>query len=471
MQNWTLNEVANVLQVTPWAHDIEFTSVSTDSRDIKQGALFIALSGENFDGHDYVEQALQRGAVAAVVSNKIDCSLPQLLVRDSRIALGQMAAAWRAGFDIPVVAITGSNGKTTVKEMIAAILSQRGGGLVTRGNFNNDIGLPLTLLQLTKEHEFAVLEMGANHPGEIEYLTVIAKPDIAVITNVSAAHLQGFGDLDGIARSKAELYAGLASDGTAVINSDDNYAEYWKSVVGKRASIRFGMNEDSNVSTTAKDIRTGMGSMDNGQGKCFTTKFVLRTAHDEVAIELSLAGRHNVMNALAAAATALALEVPVDTIKDGLELMRPVAGRLQLKTGMAGRHIIDDTYNANPGSLSVALEVLSACHGQRVLVLGDMAELGEDSEALHQQVGSEAKAAGIDALYTLGSFSAAASRAFGEAAQHFSDQGALIQSLQETLPDAATVLIKGSRRMHMENVVLALSEPLADAVAGGDSGC
>ncbi len=385
-----LSEVAPLLDAELLGGDLSFAAVSTDTRTLQAGDLFIALQGPNFDAHDFIAGAAAQGACAAVVQRPLETALPQLVVEDTRLALGRLAAAWRSRFQIPVVAVTGSNGKTTVKEMVAAILSGRGQGLVTRGNLNNDIGMPLTLLELQPPHQYAVIEMGANRPGDIAYLSAIAQPTVAVITNAAPAHLEGFGDIASVARAKGEIFGGLQAQGTAVLNSDDARNGVWRVMIGKHARLSFGIRNGADFRADHLEINSDCGC-----------SFLLHTPAGEIAIRLRLAGRHNVMNALAAAAAAYAVGATPMEIRTGLEKMQPVCGRLELKQGAAGLRIIDDTYNANPGSVRAALEVLMAAGagGKKVLVLGDMGELGNASQALHEQVGRQARVVGVDQVY------------------------------------------------------------------------
>lgn len=415
------------------------SGISTDTRSLKEGDLFIALTGPNFDGHDYVAQAVEAGAVAVMVARELDCAVPQVIVEDTRLALGHLASGWRQSIKPVLIGLTGSNGKTTVKEMIAAILKEQGRVLATSGNLNNDIGMPLTLLGLRCEHDFAVIEMGANHHGEIRYLARIADPDIALITNAAPAHLEGFGDLDGVARGKGELFEELRSDALAVINHDDAYFEYWQGCLDGQKTLSFGMNPGADVWGT-----------DDEQA------FVLHYAKDEIQIRLPLAGRHNRMNALAAAAAALAAGIGLEQIRAGLESMQPVAGRLQVQKGRNGARIIDDTYNANPGSLRAAIDYLAEISGQRWLVLGNMGELGDAGDELHRQAGEMAARAGLDRLYTLGALARQAAESFGPDARAFDDRHQMIGVLQSELMKGVTVLVKGSRSMAMEEVVKAL---------------
>lgn len=435
--------VAQVLHADLVGGDVTFSRVSTDTRSIERGDLFVALAGPNFDGHDFVSQAQASGAAAVMVSREVATSLPQIIVPDTRQALGEFAAAWRAGFSMPLVAITGSNGKTTVKEMLASILKQQGEVLVTQGNLNNDIGMPLTLLQLEHKHRYAVIEMGANHPAEIAYLTNIARPSVAVITNAGAAHLEGFGSLEGVAQAKGEIYSGLLADGIAVINADDTYSELWRGLAGTHTCLSFGLDQPADVSAQWQGDASGSDVSISLHGRV-------------IAVRLQLPGRHNVMNALAACAGAIAVGIPEDVIQRGLESMRTVKGRMQAREGMNGALIIDDTYNANPFSLQAALQVLCMHKGKKILVLGDMGELGADASGMHAQAGRLARELGIDVLFATGELSKEAVHAFGEPGMHYADQQSLIAALVRTLDSNVAVLVKGSRFMHMEQVVGAL---------------
>jgi len=441
-----------------------FSAVSTDSRTLQRGDLFVALQGPRFDGHDYLARAEQAGAVAAIVSRFDDhISLPQLRVDDTLLALGRLAGWWRQQHGLPVVAITGSNGKTTVKELLASILRQQHPVLVTRGNLNNAIGVPLTLLGLTPEHRYAVIEMGASAAGDIDYLTHIVRPDVALITNVAPAHLEGFGDIAGVARAKGEIFSGLSTDGVAVLNADESRVGIWRVMTAEHRIVSFAMRNPADVMATPVE--------GNGSPGC---TFELRTPVGKVTIQLALVGRHNVMNALAAAAAALALDIPLQDIRVGLETVRPVDGRLAAVSGVYGVRLINDTYNANPGSLRAALDVLTVCPGKKILVLGDMGELGNAAAALHEQVGRQARVSGIDCLYTVGEFAGLAAGTFGQGGHHFANQKCLIEGLLADLAadpevSSCTVLVKGSRMMEMERVVEALSLNGMAPGAGQDS--
>ena len=444
MMAMQLSEAAAVLVARHSGADVRFTGLSTDTRTLVTDNLFFALAGPHFDGHDYVEQARAAGAAAVAVSRSVDTTLPRLQVEDTRRALGRLAAHWRSRFAVPVIGVTGSNGKTTVKEMLAAILGTAGPVLATHGNLNNDIGVPLTLARLAPEHRSAVIEMGANHPGEIAYLTTLVRPTVGIVTNAGPAHLEGFGSIAGVARAKGELFAGLAADAVAVINADDSCADLWRGLAGSRRVLSFGLAMDADVSG---DYRSVAGH----------TQLRLRTPAGEVEIALPLPGRHNAVNALGATAAALAAGADLAAVRRGLESLAPVAGRLQRTHRGDGGLLLDDTYNANPGSLAAAIDVLCEAPAPRWLVLGDMGELGPDGGTLHAEAGAYAQAAGIDALYCLGGLAAQAARRFGPGARTFQDLDTLVAALRADLRAEVTLLVKGSRRMGMERVVRALA--------------
>jgi len=435
--------------------DVRFEGVSTDSRTVQQGELFVALKGPHFDGHNFIPDAIVKGVAGVLVSDESDVDVPQIVVKDTQLALGQLAASWRNQFSIPIIAVTGSNGKTTVKEMIASILKQQGSVLSTRGNLNNEIGVPLTLLHLLSSHDSAVIEAGASHAGDIAYLTQFIRPTVSVVTNASGAHLEGFGSVDVVARTKGEIYEFLDERGTAVINADDEFAPLWQSLAGNRKVMTFGMKKDA-------DVRGEICKTDNNK----LTSLTITTKDDECSVMLSLAGVHNAMNALAATAAACALGVPLDVIKLGLESVKAVPGRLQWVDAIKGAQILDDTYNANPASLAVALDVLATCIGDHYLALGDMAELGIESERLHQQAGRQARESGVHRLYAVGEYSRHAVEAFGDQGWHFSGQDQLVNRLREDLDNNVTLLVKGSRSSRMDKVVSALALP---QTAGGIS--
>jgi UDP-N-acetylmuramoyl-tripeptide--D-alanyl-D-alanine ligase len=443
MMAMPLSKAAEVLAGRCVSADVLFRGVSTDTRQLRQGNLFVALQGPHHDGHDYLEAARERGAVAAAVSRITNASLPLLEVDDTRLALGRLAAYWRAQFTLPVVAVTGSNGKTTVRSMTHAILSLAGRTLATQGNLNNDIGLPLTLFRLGPEDRYAVLEMGANHPGEIDYLAAIARPDIAVVTNAGPAHLEGFGDVAGVARAKGELFARLEAQGVAIINADDRYAPLWRELAARCRVVEFGLQSDAAVHA-------------RWQGDVSGSQVSLFTPWGDTEFHLPLPGRHNVMNALAASTAALAAGAGLDAVSQGLASLSPVAGRFTVHRLPQGITVIDDTYNANPGSLQAAIDVLATAGGETWLVLGDMGELGEGALELHREAGNRARIAGVDRLFTLGDLSRAAAESFGGNAAAFDTPEELVTALREAVHGGLHVLVKGSRRMRMERVVEAL---------------
>ena len=443
-----LREAADYLDGEWSGDDVAFTAVSTDTRQLPPSALFVALTGPNFDGHDFVAAARERGACAALVSRPVDDPLPQLRVADTRLALGQLATMWRSRFRQPLIALTGSNGKTTLKEMIAAILRVRGPTLATEGNLNNDIGVPLTLLRLNGEHAYAVIEMGANHPGEIAYLTHLARPDVAIINNAGPCHLEGFGDLAGVARAKGEIFQGLDEGGVAIINRDDPYADYWLSLNSRRRILDFGLDSPATVYGQVLDATTN--------------HFRLTAAEGEIEIRLPVPGRHNICNALAAATAALTVGATLDQVRQGLESLRGVGGRMQRLPGRHGGAVIHDAYNANPASLAAALQAVGAEPGRKWLVLGDMRELGPAANELHARSGQEARASGFERLYALGEHSRAAVMAFGGGGEHFETVETLAATLDYALRNSGEpplVLVKGSRGMRMERVVAALAAP------------
>jgi UDP-N-acetylmuramoyl-tripeptide--D-alanyl-D-alanine ligase len=441
----SLAELTQVVQGRLQGRDVTVRDINTDTRSMRiPGALFVALKGKQFDGHAFVAQAREKGAGAALLEQAVNDPLPQVEVTNARIALGRLGAYWRQRFECPVVAVTGSNGKTTVKEMIASILNRAGLVLATQGNLNNEIGVPLTLLELSAAHRFAVIEMGANRPDEIGYLSRLAHPQVALITNAGPAHLDGFGDLRGVARAKGEIFQGVNPGGAAVLNSDDPNFTYWCDLAGELQVIDFGLARPAEITADSLVIST--------EGSHFS----LITPMGKVEVQLPLPGRHNVLNALAASAVAITLGLGLDEISMALATLPPVPGRLQLRRGIGGVRLLDDTYNANPASLKAALELLTKFPGEHLLVLGDFAELGEEAAALHRAMGRQARAFGVNRLYTLGHLSAFAAEAFGKRALHFLEQQSLLAALQEEQHSNATILIKGSRCMHMEQIVAAL---------------
>ncbi len=429
--------------------DARVEGVSTDTRQLGPGMLYVALRGERVDGHDLLQQALEAGAAAALVERAVELvQLPQLVVADSLHALGELARRHRDRMQARVVGITGSNGKTTVKTLTASILSRVAPTHANPGNRNNEVGLPLAVLDLTPAHRFAVLEMGAGKPGDIAYLAQIAQPDVALVNNVAPAHLERMGSLEGVADTKGMIYEALPADGAAIINADDAFAETFARRVSARRILRFGLDTDA-VDVHATDIVLGESS-----------RFTLHTPVGQTTVELPLPGRHNIGNALAAAAIAVALDVPLPAIRDGLATACGVSGRFRLMRQAGGHALIDDTYNANPGSVAAAVRTLVTLPGEPWLVLGDMGELGQDSEALHAGMGTLAKEAGITRLFTVGTLSRAASDAYGSGGCHFDNLDALVAVLREALRPGVNCLVKGSRSAGMERV-------LAELTAGG----
>lgn len=446
--NWSLSQIAAAVNGRLVGADVTVEGVSTDTRAIAKGALFIALAGERFDAHDFLEQAVAAGAGALLVADagKLPAGVSAVVVDDTRLALGRLAAAWRARFALPVIAVTGSNGKTTTKEMIAAILKAAHGAAVlsTRGNLNNDIGLPLTLLGLSAAHRAAVIEMGMNHPGEIAYLAPIGAPTVALVTNAQRAHLEGMGDLDEVAREKGAIFSGLPAEGVAVINADDSYAGYWRGVAAGRPVRSFAIDGAADV--VGKVRQHGL-----------ETAIDLSAPEGEVHIALRIPGRHNAGNAVAAAAACLAAGVPLAAVAAGLESFSGVKGRLQRRAGKLGAEILDDTYNANPDSVRAGIDVLASTIGRKLLILGDMGEIGEACAQYHDEIGGYAKSQGVDLLFALGEATKAAVRNFGDGARHFCHVDKLIAAADKELGPDTTVLVKGSRFMKMERVADALA--------------
>ena len=445
MIKMSLIQAAALLECGSLYDNTVFTGITTDSRQVSPGMLFAALPGQNFDGHDYIEQAEKRGAVAALVSRQVETEIPVLEVTDVLDALGVLAADWRQSCPARVVGITGSNGKTTVKEMVASILRQEATVLATKGNFNNELGLPLTLFQLSKSHDYAVLEMGASNPGDIAYLARIAKPQIGIVNNIGPAHLQGFINEEGVARAKGEMFAALPADGVAIINAAEPWVDLWREM-NKAGSIYY-FNGDGEDHIRASHTDDGV---------------MVNTPVGQFPLELPLPGQHNLANALAATAVCLALDIPIFQIKAGLEAVKPVPGRLSLVHAHSGWTVIDDTYNANPASLYAALQVLSNQDGEPWLVLGDMKELGSDSHKMHAELGDAARILGVKRLFALGDSSTATVEAFGDHAMHFNSRKDLIEALRTQLKPGVACLVKGSRSMGMEHVVSAISNGQAN---------
>lgn len=449
----TLVEVANALRGNVrGGADLTIARVSTDSRDIRPGDLFVALKGERFDGHAFVEPVLAAGAVGAIVEaghpalNGLKANAPLIEVNDTLTALGQLANHWRRRFSLPLVAITGSSGKTTVKEMLAAILRQQAGNdavLATVGNLNNHIGVPLMLLRLQASHRYAVIEMGMNHFGEIAYLSRLANPTVAVVNNAGTAHIEFLGSTAGIAQAKGEIFESMASSGTAVINLDDSFASYWQSLNKARQQLGFGLNQGD---IQVLDLQT----------EPLQSHFILQTPSGQAPVTLPAPGLHNVRNALAAAAASHALGLSAQEIAAGLAAFPGAKGRLQQKRAASGALLIDDTYNANPDSMHAAMDVLAALPGERHLVLGDVGEI-DDIPARHAELGAYARSKGLESLYATGNGMQHAVAAFGENGHWFESKQDLIDALQAELTSNAAVLVKGSRFMRMEQIVEALA--------------
>jgi len=442
-----LSEAAVAMKGVLHGAERSFEGVSTDTRTLRRDELFFALSGPNFNGIDFVPQARAKGAAAAVVDAEVNLDIAQITVDDARLALGRLGRARRVGSDVTVVGITGSNGKTTVKELTAACLAGNGATLATEGNLNNDIGLPLMLMRIEHSHRYAVLELGANHPGEIAYLAALAQPDVAVITNAGEAHLEGFGSREGIAKGKGEILQDARRPRLAVLNADDPYCDYWRSLANDTRVITFGFTDEADVRGSDVVLEKGL------------TRFLLHVGETIVPVSLGLAGNHSVANACAAAAVATGLGMSLEDIAAGLEAVRPVSGRLQALPGQFGATLFDDSYNASPRSVIAAAEFLAALPGESWIVLADMKELGAEEARLHAEVGEALRKAGIDRLFTTGDLCRLTAQAFGDAACWYPSTGELAEAVLQELTASVNVLVKGSRAMHMERVVDVLRAP------------
>ncbi len=442
--NPTLSQAAESMQGTLHGADCSFDGVSTDTRSLKSGELFFALSGPNFDGGEFVSQASEQGAAGAVVRSLVKDDVAQITVDDTRLALGRLGASWREQHATTVVGVTGSNGKTTIKDMIAACLSQVAPTLATAGNLNNDIGMPLMLLRIDSSHRYTVLEMGANHAGEIGYLTTLARPDVVVISNAGVAHLEGFGSITGIAHGKGEILQGDARPQCAILNAEDGFYQYWLSLVEDIETLSFGLGEGADVH--AKHV----------VAKKNTTSFRLHLPDAVVALTLPLAGIHNVRNACAAAAVATALGVSPDQIRNAFESIEPVAGRLQPVEGLNGATLYDDSYNDNPDSVQAAGDFLATLSGEKWLVLGDLFELGETADEMHYDTGEALVDSHIERLFAVGDLSRHTVRGFGNGGEWFASIDDLIASVMTDISANVNVLVKGSRGMRMERVVGAI---------------
>lgn len=440
----TLAQSAEIMGGTLHGGDASYRGVSTDSRTLAPDELFFALQGPNYDGTAFVAAARRRNAVAAVVPQKVDVDLPQIVVENTSVALGALAADWRRQMPATVVGITGSNGKTTLKEMVASCLSLAANTLATHGNLNNELGVPLMLLRMAEQYRYTVIEMGANHAGEIAYLTSLANPRIVAITNAAPAHLEGFGSLEGVAHAKGEILKNDARPEVAVLNADDEFYSYWRSLIPEATVYSFGLGTKADF--RASDVyATEYGSA-----------FTLHMPNSEIQIALPLHGAHNVLHACAAAAIVSALKIDEEKIKEGLEASVPVAGRLEPVQSASGDTLYDDSYNANPVSVVAAAKFVAAQPGDNWLVLGDMAELGNEAAALHTAVGEDLKKAGIVNLAATGDLCRHTVASFGAGGHWFASHDELIEMLRSSLTGNAVVLVKGSRSMGMERVVDAL---------------
>lgn len=446
MMTGSLSSAAKFMQGALHGEDVTFCGVSTDTRSLMPGQLFMALHGPNFDGTAFVSQAAASKAAGAVVDRPIDTDLPLIVVDDTMKALGQLAAGWRQQMPATVIGITGSNGKTTLKELLASCLAISAETLATQGNLNNEIGMPLMLLRMSRNHRYAVIEMGANHHGEIGYLRSLASPSIVAITNAAPAHLEGFGSVEGVAKAKGEILTGEPPPDCAILNADDDYFEYWKSICGASRIISFGLSAEADFRASQIESSTE------------ASNFMLHTPDRQFDVHLSLAGRHNVLNACAAAAIASAVGMGPGQIRQGLEAVLPVGGRLQHVRSASGAVLYDDSYNANPVSVQAAAEFLAAQDGNSWLVLGDMAELGGDAELLHAHTGWVIREAGIDHLVATGPLSRKTVESFGENGQWFDSIDALGAALKDSIAEGDVVLVKGSRSMGMERVVNMLTD-------------
>ncbi|WP_345830503.1 UDP-N-acetylmuramoyl-tripeptide--D-alanyl-D-alanine ligase [Erwinia sp. HDF1-3R] len=445
----SLQTLAEVTNGTLVGGDLTFSEAVTDTRKVSAGCLFIALRGERFDAHDFVGEAISAGSAALLVSKHLPVAVPQVVVDDTRIALGLLAGWVRQQATARIVALTGSSGKTSVKEMTAAILRQCGETLYTAGNLNNDIGVPLTLLRLTEQHHYAVIELGANHQGEIAWTTGIVRPESALVNNLAAAHLEGFGSLAGVAKAKGEIFQGLAAGGTAILNADSNDWPHWQTALDGKTVWRFSVDTQAESDFTASDVTVSSTG----------TRFVMSTPAGDVTVELPLPGRHNIANALAAAALALSVGAPLSAVSQGLSTLKAVPGRLFPLLLSEGKLVLDDSYNANVGSMTAAAQVLAEMPGYRVMVVGDMAEMGDEAEARHREVGQAARQAGIDKVLSVGTLSKLISDA-SESGEHFTDKSAATTRLRALLSEHPhiTILVKGSRSAAMEQVVQSLQE-------------
>src|SRR3990167_1474540 len=441
-------QLEKILAVKITRNSFSIEGIVTDSREVKPGNLFITWQGENFDGHKFCQQAVNQGAAALLINRPLTIDVPQIIVEDSIFALGRLAAYWRDRFSIPVIGVTGSNGKTTVKNMLSAILQEVYGNkfLAPKKSYNNHVGVPLTLSALALDHQAAIIEMGMNHFRELSYITKLAKPTVAMITNAGPSHLAGEGDIAGVAKAKGEIIEGLAPEGTAILNVDDAYFSYWQGLLSGQRVISFGLEQPAMV--TAKAIHLSPEGC----------KFLLVTPQGEKPVCLPLLGKHNILNALAASAAALAININLEAIKAGLEKVEPENRRLQRKAGYHGALLIDDSYNANPNSMHKAIDVLKQFPGKRFLLIGDMRELGPEAKRYHQEIGHYAKEAGIEELYAVGDLMQNAVQAFGNNAKHFDQKINMTSAVKPFLDKNSVVLVKASLSMGFDEVITQLSQ-------------
>ncbi len=442
--NWTSQTIAEVLGGQHHGESVLVEGMIHDTRLLSHGNLFLALKGEHSDGHAHLSEARAAGASAALVSKPVDDPLPQIIVSDVLVAAGELAAAWRASLDVQVVGITGSNGKTSVKEMVSAILSQVGETLATAGNYNNEIGVPITLSRLNASHQYAVIEMGAARQGDIRYLSRLVKPHVGILTNAGPAHLESFGSIETIVQTKGELFGALSDDGTAIINADSPYLRHWRDLAAHCHGLHFGLEHGAEFQASLPD--------DYQMGD----SIAITTPEGKFEMTLPLPGRHNVMNALASMAAVHALGIGVEQSLSTLKELEAVSQRLQIHHPDPDCVIVDDSYNANPASTQASIEVLSAFPGESWLVLGDMLELGEQAAQMHHEVGQQAKKAGIKRLLGCGPLAKHAVDGFGSKGAWFEDQASLIEALRLKRPPQVAILVKGSRSMRMDRVVSAL---------------
>jgi UDP-N-acetylmuramoyl-tripeptide--D-alanyl-D-alanine ligase len=448
-------QLATAVAGESFGDDVDFLGVSIDSRTVKENQLFIALQGPTFDGHDYVHEAYRKGAAVALVSRYIDCEVTQVLVEEVGQALIDYAAWHRQQFNLDVIAITGSCGKTSTRVLLQSVLSQHGDVLATEGNLNNHIGVPLTLLRLTEQHQFAVIEIGASAAGEIKLLTAMVQPNIAIVTNAALAHIEGFGSLENVAKTKGELYAGLSKDGLAIINADEHYSSYWRDLLAEQKVIDYSLQ----VSTTAdfKAAEIQLNQFGHAQ-------FELHSFGINFPVELGLLGLHQVSNAVAVVAAALSLGVAAKNIQIGLKEAVAERSRMKVIRLDNGVEIIDDAYNANPRSVRAAVDFLASHAGPTCFVFGDMLELGEEAEKYHAQIGEYARMAGIDEFYAVGNLSKAAVKQFGPGAYHFDDRDELVGNMESYLDAGSKVLVKGSASMKMQDIVGKLKQSQKQAI-------